>query len=494
MIDGEASRPRGAARRRRRRPRLTILVKLMFAFVVPTALLFSLFAFVAYEVERRELEAELGRRLEDVASAASTRIRGHHLVDLAPGSEEDLRYKGAQRRIEQVAEATDVARIYIFDRDFLSRADTDEVPIGTKYFQAELDRVELDRVFALGESVSSMLFEGNDGVLYKAGYAPIYASGDDRSIVLAIGVDAPADFFDRLADLREKLVVYGIVLALLVAVLAVIVAARITSPVRSLVDAAGRIGAGDLAQPVARSSRDEIGILAETMEQMRSDLRARDERMQLMLSGIAHEVRNPLGGIELFSGILREELGDDAEKRSHVERIDRELRYLQSVVESFLDYARRPAPQLAAVDLGELCRGVCEIEAADAERAGVELSAEVDHDVACRGDADQLKRALLNLVRNALQAAGQADEARRVVVRARQRGDAAEIAVENTGPPIPEDIRERLFEPFFTTREKGTGLGLAFVREIVADHGGVISVASGPEGTVFAIKLPANRR
>src|SRR5690606_21274210 len=135
---------------------------------------------------------------------------------------------------------------------------------------------------------SSLLFEGQGGELFKAGYAPIFADEDDRQVVLAIGVDAPADFFARLARLQRSLIYYGLLLAVAVSLIAVFVAARITRPVRHLADAARRIGGGELERPVERTSRDEIGILADTMEAMRADLRARDERMQLMLSGIAH--------------------------------------------------------------------------------------------------------------------------------------------------------------------------------------------------------------
>src|SRR5205823_13999412 len=103
-------------------------------------------------------------------------------------------------------------------------------------------------------------------------------------------------------------------------------------------------------------TRDEIALLAETLEEMRQSLSARDERMQMMLSGIAHEVRNPLGGMELYAGLLREELTGDADTRAHVVRIDRELPHLKRVVAEFLEYARRPRPELAAVD----CRALLE--------------------------------------------------------------------------------------------------------------------------------------
>jgi signal transduction histidine kinase len=477
----------------RHRPRLTILVKLLVAFALPASILFALFAVIAYEVMQRDLEAELGTRLAAVAASAATQIHGATVAELTPGMEDHPIHGSARRKLREVAEATGVPHLYIFDRDFRARVDTGtDVPIGTELYQPQLDRSELGRVFDHREVTSGVLFEGLDGRYYKSGYAPVHASDKDHTVVLAIGVDAPAVYFERLADLRRSLILYGAGLVLAMVLVAVLVATRLTRPVRRLADAAERIGKGDLAAPIQRLSHDEIGFLAETMEEMRRDLRARDERMQEMLSGIAHEVRNPLGGIELFAGILRDELPAGDERRPHVERIEREVAYLKEVVAEFLDYARRPAPELGPVQLAGLVDDIAELEAAEAARLGVELERDVPADLVALGDRRQLRRALHNLVRNAVQAA--AERPGRVTVSARGEGDRIRLAVHNTGAPIPEEIRERIYEPFFTTREKGTGLGLAFVREIALDHGAAVELESEPDGgTTFSLTLKTVR-
>ena len=477
---------------------MTILVKLLLAFVVPTVLLFALFAVVAYQVARRDLEAELGTRLAAVASSAATQIRGKYLVELGSGDEEDRAHLNAKRKLVAVAAATGVARVYVFNREFLLKVGSDDDSvIDSKLFLAQLDRSELVRVFDAGKAVSSILFTGNDGRQYKAGYAPVRASENEPEIVLAIGVDASPTYFSRLADLQRSLILYGVLLALVVLAISVVTATLITRPVRWLATAAERIGAGELDAPVERRSRDELGFLAETMDEMRSDLRARDQRLQLMLSGIAHEVRNPLGGIELFTGILREEIdSNDLDKHKHVARIEKELAYLKAVVNDFLEYARRPQPDLGAVDLAELTRDVIELARADAEANATRCAADqvtIASELAavtCRADTNQLRRALLNLMCNAVQASREAEAGEVRVVVSKEAGWAI-IVVENGGTPIPAAVREQIFEPFFTTREKGTGLGLAFVHEIIADHGGEVSVVSNSEeGTRFTVRLP----
>lgn len=452
-------------------------------------LLFAVFAVVAHELTQRMLDRELGARLRAVAAMAATQIRGKYLVPLGPGDEGHRAQLNALRKLEMVAGATGVARLYVFDQELRSRADTAGARIGERHFQAALDRHELGRVFGRGESVASVLFEGQGGQLYKAGYAPVRATETEPEIVLALGAEAPAAYFAELAELRQALIGSGAVLTAVVLLISAVMAARITRPVRRLAAAAERIGKGALDAPVERGGRDELGLLADTMDEMRRELKARDERMQMMLAGIAHEVRNPLGGIELFTGILREELAPDDERRGHVERISRELSYLEAVVREFLDYARRPEPELAEVALEQLLDELGELLRGEAEAAGVALSIELAA-VRCLADAGQLRRAVLNLLQNAVEAAAGA-AAPRVWLTLRAVAGEARIAVGNSGPVIPEEVRVRMFEPFFTTREKGTGLGLAFTREIVSDHGGFIEVTSDAEqGTEFVIHLP----
>jgi len=466
--------------------RAPILVKLLGALVLPVVVLFALFAVVAYEVSRRDLDDELGRRLTAIASSAATQVRGKYLAEVAPGNETDRAYQNVAKKLEALAHDTG-ARLFVLDVRRDSRVDTaPNTAIGTHYYRADLDRAELTQVFA-GTPTASVTFDGNDGVTYKTGYAPVRASETDPQIVLALGAQAPASYFDRLADLRARLFAWGAGLAAVSVLAAVLATFLITRNVRRLAAAAERIGAGDLHEPVVIATRDELGLLGDTMDRMRLQLAERDAKMQQMLAGIAHEVRNPLAGMTLFAGILRDEVPETDERRGHVDKIQRELDYLERVVNDFLEYARRPKPELAAVPIGDLFAEVIELAPTELPIA---TAVEVD---TVRADRGQLRRAVLNLTRNAIQAATSAGHtgAGNVKLSARRVGDAFEISVWNRGKEIPAETSGKLFEPFYTTREKGTGLGLAFVRDIAADHGGKVEVRSGDGETTFVIRLPA---
>ena len=130
------------------RPRATILVKLLAALVLPVVALFALFAVATFEVSRRDLDHELGQRLEAIAASAATTVRGKYLADIAPGNETDVAYQIAAKKLAGLADATR-ARLVVLDPTYGIRLDTGEtVPIGTHYYRGELDRTELDRVFA----------------------------------------------------------------------------------------------------------------------------------------------------------------------------------------------------------------------------------------------------------------------------------------------------------------------------------------------------------
>ncbi len=471
-----------------RRPRATILVKLLVALVLPTVALFTLFALVAYELNRRDLDDELGRRLEAVAASAATQIRGKYLVGLVPGDEQDRGYQNAERKLETFAKATG-AELSLFDKSYESRGDSaGTTPIGRHLFRAELDGEELERVWA-GHTASSVTFEGKDGKIYKAGYAPVRFDDADTRIVLALRAQAPASYFTRLEALRDRLFLWGGGLVVVSIVAATLATLLITRKVRRLAQAAERIGGGELRERVVIRSRDELGQLGDAMERMRQQLAERDARMQQMLAGIAHEVRNPLAGMTLFAGILQDELPEDDERRAHVDKINRELGYLERVVNDFLEYARRPKPELEPIEVDELLSEIAQLASTDA----IEIAVESDADLVARADRGQLRRALLNLTNNAVQAATAAGHTGKEAVRlgATETGDELAFRVWNRGREISPETSGKLFEPFYTTREKGTGLGLAFVREIAIDHGGRIDVESAGGETTFTFVIPA---
>ena len=516
----------------------SLLAKLLAAILLPTLLTFAGFAVLGHIAAARALEAELGRRLAALASVTAAQISEESLAILAEGDESSRTYRNLRRKLMEVREAAGLARIYLFASDGTSRVDSNDLPIGSRDYSLQTSQAELRQVFldssARARPVSSVLFRGKDGALYKSGFAPIRPANSAAGVRFALGVDGSAALYEDLLGLRKTLFGVGVLGALLLVLLAVALGLRITRPLRRLREDARRIGSGVLDQAVwqpgplraaSTQTGDEVAELAGALEAMRKALSVRDERLRMMLAGIAHEVRNPLGGMELFAGLLVEELslgtsdgtaaatsadpplpGPDLHAaRGYVGRVQKELHHLQAVVNDFLEYARRPRPHLSTVRADEILQEVRDSAAATAPpHVSVELApSEGDRaglTVLC--DTNQLRRALLNLAHNAVQAcSGPSDPAnpirQRVEISASRDAKSGDIVVlvRDDGPGIAEELRDKIWTPFFTTKAQGTGLGLAFVREIVEDHGGqiVLDDSSDDWRTCFRIRLPSGQ-
>jgi signal transduction histidine kinase len=464
-------------------PSRKLIARLLVGTLVPTIGALGVFGVFAHEVARRALEDELGRRLATAAAGAAATVLPEQLQAFGAGDESSLTYANVRRKLEAARERLGVRRVMAVAADLTGRGDTaGTLALGAAAYELGADAAEIERARG-GVPTASPLFVGHDGLPYKRAYAAVGEPGAGAGL---IAVEGDADYYVTLAVFRRRLLFAGGLAFLAVLALTALVARRISGPVVRLADAAARLGRGELTARIPVETRDEIGFLAATLDDARAALAARDERLQMMLAGIAHEVRNPLGGLELYAGLLRDALAGEPERLAEVARIERELGHLRTVVSEFLEYARRPKLELAPVGARSLLEEVRELTEVP---GGVSVVVDAPAGLAMRADVGQLRRALLNLARNA--AAAMQGRVGEVVLAARAEAGHVRLEVRDRGPGVPADLREQIFTPFFTTREQGTGLGLAFVREIVRDHDGEVSVGEAPGGgAVFRIDLP----
>lgn len=450
-------------------PASSLRVRMLAAFLAPTLVFLGVLIGLGSFAAREALEDEIGARLRETAAAAAALMPTGLVARFRP--ENTRTRQNLAARLARVAEQVDARRVFLAGLDGTSLVDTalDAPEPGAPDRELAADRYELERV-ARGETAASVLYTSLDGVRYKRGYAPVVHEG---AVVAVLGVEGRAENYAALDALQRYLIAIG-ALALGVLTLLVIAFSRaLTAPLARLAAASSRIGGGELDTPVAvRGGAAEIRQLSRTMDEMRDALLRREREMQLMLGGIAHEVRNPLGGMSLFVGLLREDLEGRAPELELLGRVEHELGVLERVVEEFLAYAR-------AVPLD---RGPTSLAALAAE-----VDALVEVEVVCGGDAtldldrEQMRRLVLNLARNAGQAG-----ARTVTVRAVEGG----FEVRDDGPGFAPEVAARAFEAFYTTREKGTGLGLALCRKIAEAHGGALTLVDpGPPGAAFRVTV-----
>lgn len=294
-------------------------------------------------------------------------------------------------------------------------------------------------------------------------------------------------------------------LTLLVGAMISVYARRVLSPLTAMTERAQAVARGDLSPRPVVATKDEIGELAATFENMVAAIqKARRELVHAerlatigkMAAHITHEIRNPLSSIGLNVELLEEEVAAasaSGEAPQLLSAIKQEVERLSRISEQYLSVARRPRPRLMPERAGDLVRELVAFVRPELDRAGVSIQ------VRCEGDTDdeipldesQIRQALLNLIRNAREATpkgGHID----IFVERPPSSNTVTLRVEDTGIGIPEEARASIFDPFFTTKQRGTGLGLAVTRDIIEAHGGSIACEPRPQGgTRFTISLPA---
>jgi PAS domain S-box-containing protein len=232
---------------------------------------------------------------------------------------------------------------------------------------------------------------------------------------------------------------------------------------------------------------DVSDVRALTDQLIRADRLA---AMGELTAGVAHEVRNPLGVIRASVQLLEDAKCDQARIEEAAEVIKQEIDRLDKVIKALLDFGRPSKPTMVVTDIREVIDDVVLFTNRFAKQASVSIVFEAPDDLPrVFGDPDQLKQVFLNLVTNAVQA--MEDTGGAIVVRAAVERDFVAVSVADDGPGIAPADLPKVFDPFFTKRSDGTGLGLTIVHRIVDEHDGHIEVESSPAGTTFRVTLPA---
>ena len=295
--------------------------------------------------------------------------------------------------------------------------------------------------------------------------------------------------------------------ALAAGIAGALLARRTTRRLSDLVRAVRQLAKGNLSVQVeAGSARDETAALARAFNSMVREVKESRDRIVYLekISGwqevarrLAHEIKNPLTPIQLaFQQLESRYRASPAQDAAFTkllsdagEIVRDEIGTLQRLVEDFSGFAKLPDVRPEPAELGEFVE--------EFVRTSPQITEEADVDVLRDGDCPAaidralMRRVLTNLVRNAIDASRPARA--RVHLGVAREGDRAVLTVSDEGPGIAPELRERVFDPYFTTRHEGTGLGLAIVKKIVLQHGGEISAGARPDGgATFTLALPAS--
>lgn len=425
------------------------------AVVVITAVFLSI-NWYYYRQTRASLDREFGIRLRSLAALAAASVDPGDLDLLAPGLGPFERSDSLQAVLADLSVRFSLAGIHILREDGIVLLSTrpDLFPPGDLYPLWEMDAGQI--IGALeGSSSATGLYRSPGGGYLKAGYAPVTRAGEEAVAIAA--VEADAEFLGGLQDLRAILIF------------------------ATTLSAAGLIVFVWFATIAARSlvkARESL-LHAETLASMGR-----------MAAGIAHEIRNPLfiirGAAERLKSAHPESSRDIEELV--VEEVDR----LDAILTDYLLFARNESAPKQQIDLVNVLRRSITLVQRTGGADGISIETDFEiGEASLYGEEKKLQQVFLNILLNAIQATvGEG----RIDVNLGRNASNFTIRFSDTGRGIPEKDRERIFEPFYTTRPSGSGLGLAVARRVITDHGGTIAAhpRSGG-GTVVTVILPVHR-
>jgi two-component system, NtrC family, nitrogen regulation sensor histidine kinase NtrY len=346
-----------------------------------------------------------------------------------------------------------------------------------------------------------------DDELFRA--IPLRGAGKDRPLlgILMIGT-SQRSYVELKRHIGASALLVGgsgIVIAILLSSWA---AARVTRPVEQLARAAQNVAAGNWDTRVEVSGHDEVSQLADSFNRMTSELLSHRERLvqaervaawRELARRLAHELKNPLFPLQLtVENLIRARSRSPDQFDEVFQESSRtllaEISNLKAIIGRFSEFSKMPHPQLQPVQINEILRGVVQLFQAQLRAPGrppIECRLELDDRLdPIAADPDLLHRAISNLVLNAMDAMPNGG---RLTLGSRRDEGRVIIEVADTGSGLTREECERIFTPYYTSKQHGTGLGLAIVQSVVSDHGGRISVQSEPgRGTTFVIELSGN--
>ena len=336
-----------------------------------------------------------------------------------------------------------------------------------------------------------------------------WAAGRKAGLFLAAActvIFAAASLMTRHPDVPPVIPLWNALMLLVIFVVAVYSVTAALDAYRSLAEAQAllREANEDLEETVQRRTAALRAEIAERQRLEQAKVQAerlleRQEKLATLgtlTAGIAHEIRNPLTSLKARLYTLEKHLQAMPAARKDTDIISAEISRLERIVQDALSFARPADPKLEPLAADTLLREVQGLMSTSLESRGVQMVVESDSELHIRADSGHLKQVLINLVRNGADAIVGAGT---VTLRARaaraslggRETDAVVLEVIDTGKGIPPEVEKRLFDPFFSTKETGTGLGLPIAARIVEKHGGVLQYQTRPgHGTTFGVVLP----
>lgn len=421
--------------------------------------------------------------------------RNYEIVDKI----KDIVYKGETYKGKDIGTAT----IFQGDLRISTNVKTKE---GERAIGTRVSKEVRRKVLQKGKPWIDRAFVVNNW--YITAYEPIKNINEKVIGILYVGI-----LEEKFVDMKTQtlLTFLGITIAGIIAAFAIayILGNNITRPILSLVSASNKLARGDLSSRVSHKKGDEIGVLTSTFNRMAKSIKERDRRLKeyaekeikkskrlamigQLAAGVAHEINNPLGSILIYSNLLLEDLKENDPRKENLKKIVNQATRCKEIVKGLLDFARQSEPEMNLSNVNKIINEVLSLVENQATFQNIEIKKNLSDDIPdIMLDKTQIQQVFMNIILNASEAMN--GEGKLEIETYMENDEYVVMKFSDTGCGISKEYIDKLFEPFFSTKEKGhgTGLGLAISYGIIKKHNGEIKVDSEVgKGSTFTIKLP----
>ena len=449
-----------------------IKTRIIVIFSLIALILVGSMAFISYQFVRNIYLEQIEDQIIMMNNVLAHDLNTTYLDYIQSGTD-NMAFHYYQKKLNEANTVMDLNNVFLFNGNFeiLVKAENDISPARLKINRNEIEGLKISG------SVVSLPFKAEDGNWYVWGFHRL----TDRYY---LGIQEGAERLERLDSLALIFIgiaIFGLVLTFFAAWL---VARAIATPINQLVQFSSEIGNGNYQSDPPAEITGELAALNNALANMRDGILQQQEEKEKLLAEIAHEIRNPLGGVELLAGLIKENLPDDSQNAEYADKIIREIQGLKQQVNDFLQFSRSAPAKPVSLNLSNIVAEIQDIYKKQLENKNISLIWE-NNITDLKFDLNHMRQILMNLVSNSINVL-QNDG--KIWIYANRNGKHSYISVSDNGPGIADNEIKDIFEPFFSRRTGGTGLGLAICRKLCAENDARITVENNKKaGCTFSI-------
>jgi signal transduction histidine kinase len=451
-------------------------VRIIFTFALVTVMLVIVMALVSYYFVKDIYLGQLTENLDQSSQLIGSKFDDKYLGLLKLGKPVESVQNYFTKITNDNLNPNYYSELFLFDKDFNVVVHSDhKADVGSTINKLYINQKEILSL-KVNESISSLPFKGNDGNWYLWGF---YKINDYYWFAIKASASKLAAI-DSLANLFWLIGAVGIFITI---ILGWFIARSVINPLNRLINYSAEIGKGNFDAPAPAEMKGEIAKLSDALIKMKDDLVENQKERENLLAQIAHEIRNPLGGIELLTNLVKEDIAADIKSEKYLNKILDELKGLKSLITSFLNFSR-PMPASAEwVSIKETLNDVTKIFETRLKQKAINLDLKISADKIWF-DRSHLKQVLVNIISNSVESIDSSGE---IKINSDQKNGSWILSIADNGKGINENDLGKIFEPFFTTKKDGTGLGLPISKKLCYSNKADLLVESSKLGSTFSI-------